>query len=59
MTIIEPDHLLSPMITARCFWWPRCRHIVADTPVAAHDAMEAHYARAHAEDVKRIVGWSR
>lgn len=38
------DHLLSPLITARCFWWPHCKHAVTDRPQAAHDAMERHYA---------------
>lgn len=37
------DHLLSPLATAHCFWWPRCKHTVTDRPVAAHDAMESHY----------------
>lgn len=39
----QGDHLLSPIVTAHCFWAPRCRHTVTDRPQAAHDAMERHY----------------
>ena len=55
---IEPDNLLSPAVTVRCFWWPRCHHQVTDTPVAAHDAMEVHYRQRHQEDIQRIIGWA-
>ena len=55
MTIaIEPDHLLSPLVTAHCFWG-RCRHVVTDMPIAAHDAMERHYAEAHDRDMDRLL----
>lgn len=53
------DHLLSPIVTAHCFWWPRCRHTVEDRPEAAHEAMEQHYAEKHRADTERIVGWLR
>ena len=55
--VIEPDNLLSPLVTAHCFWHPRCRYEVIDTPNAAHDAMEQHYRKLHHEDIRRIVGW--
>ena len=29
---VEPDHLLSPAVTAHCFWVASCRHAVTDTP---------------------------
>ena len=45
ITAIEPDHLLSPLVTAHCFW-RRCRHVVTDMPIAAHDAMERRMAAA-------------
>lgn len=54
---IEPDNLLSPLVTVHCFWYPRCKHVVTDTPVAAHDAMERHYRQCHQGDIRRIVGW--
>ena len=50
------DHLLSPIITAHCFWSPRCKHTISDRPDAAHAAMEAHYAAAHGRDIDRILG---
>ncbi len=54
---LEPhDDLLSPIVTARCFFWGTCKHTVTDRPQAAHDAMEAHYAAAHSCDLDRIVG---
>ena len=55
---IEPDNLLSPLVTVHCFWYPRCKHVVTDTPMAAHDAMEKHYHERHQEDIRRIVGWA-
>lgn len=57
--MIEPDNLLSPLAIVRCFWHPRCEHIVTDTPAAAHDAMEQHYQHCHQEDIRRIVGWAQ
>lgn len=54
---IESDHLLSPIVTVHCFWYPRCPHVEIDTPVAAHDAMETHYRHAHQHDIRKIVGW--
>ena len=54
---MSADHLLSPLVTAHCFWWPRCQHTVTDRPSAAHDAMEDHYASdAHRDDLRLIVG---
>ena len=50
-----PDHLLSPMVTAHCFFAPRCHHRVTDRPIAAHDAMETHYATAHARDIDEAL----
>ena len=49
------DHLLSPIITAHCFWSPRCKQTVSDRPDAAHAAMEAHYAAAHGRDMDRVL----
>ena len=58
---MSTDHLLSPLVTAHCFWWPRCQHTVTDRPVATHDAMEHHYAQRHSADIARIItprdGW--
>ena len=51
---VEPDHLLSPAVTAHCFWAASCRHAVTDTPIAAHDAMERHYTQAHDRDMRRL-----
>ena len=48
------DHLLSPLVTAHCFWWPSCKHTVTDRPQAAHDAMESHYA-----DTPKHQAWLR
>ena len=53
------DHLLSPIITAHCFWSPRCKHTISDRPDAAHAAMEAHYAAAHGRDMDRALGGHR
>ena len=53
---VEPDHLLSPLMTVRCFWWPRCRHSLTDHPEAAHEAMERHYDAVHGEDIGRMIG---
>ena len=53
---VEPDHLLSPAVTAHCFWAASCRHAVTDTPIAAHDAMERHYTQRHQDDIRKIVG---
>ena len=43
----DQDNLLSPTVTVHCFFAGRCNHTVTDTPIAAHDAMEAHYTDQH------------
>lgn len=48
---------LLPLLTAHCFWWPRCTHSVANVaPNAVHDGMERHYAEAHEDDIRQIEG---
>lgn len=55
-----PEATLLPLLTTRCFWWPRCAHVVTDVdPTASHDAMERHYGKAHQDDLRKIVGWVR
>ena len=50
------DALDLGMVLVHCFW-QACSHTVERaTPGEAHDAMEAHYADAHAEQIAAIVG---
>lgn len=49
---MSTDHLLSPEVTAHCFFG--CGHTVTDRPDAAHDGMERHYAAQHQADIDRL-----
>lgn len=47
------DHLLSPIITAHCFY--QCGHTESDRPDTCHDAMERHYTKQHQLDCDELV----
>lgn len=42
-----PDHLLSPVVTARCYRWPHCRYEQQGFPREVRATMEHHYRTAH------------
>lgn len=48
---------LLDLITAHCFWSPRCTFTVAGLDAdEVHARMEEHYASEHAADLDRIAG---
>lgn len=54
------DEALLPLVAVHCFWAPRCPTVVREFDAqAAHDAMEAHYAAEHEQDINRVLGWVR